>query len=222
MALFARVVSRRKQLRWEEELEAGGFLGVLLMGTVGLIVAERGTQYYRFLMYGMFFTIPLIFRFAWQLSRGSKSLSLILLGGFWILSFPTFLAHNDRIIVDAWNSQEFAAAEFLHASHSGAKLHIFSIGSTVVPFQFYMPDVYHTEEFWPRDTQDAWRQLGATVRNFEKALDDAIFPFTQRPKGIYFRDFMMNPNDGRWAALEMRLDMTNRIYDSRWVDLYAK
>jgi hypothetical protein len=222
VVLFARLIVRGKKLCREEQLEVGGLLGILIMSAVSLVVAERGTQYYRFLMYGMFFTLPLILRPVWRLTRSSKSLSMALLGGFWILSLPTFFAHNDRIIIDAWNSEEFAAGRFLQSSRSGTRLHIFSIGSTLVPFQFYMPEVKHTEEFWPRDEQDAWRQLGATVQAFEETMDDAVFPFSPRPKGIYLRDFMINPNDSRWVALERKLATTNRIYDSRWVELFAK
>lgn len=223
LLFWLRNMVRIRKLSWVEGKEVGGLLGIIALTIVATIASEQGSQFHRILMYGPFFTIPIILRPLLRMLKPEKFL-IILISLFLILSLPSFFAHNDRISIDAWYPQDFTPAQFLESSYGkGESLHVFSFGNTIVPFQYEMLYIKHKEEGWVLGEEEAWRRMGEVITAFENfKAEGALFAFSRRPMGFYERDFGMSSVDPRWEAFELSLQSKNKIYDNSWVQLYKQ
>ncbi|MFC1943360.1 hypothetical protein ACFLWO_02120 [Chloroflexota bacterium] len=73
--LWIRNLIKARKLHSLEAIQIGGLLGVVIFSIVCVLGFPGGGQYYRFLMYAPFFTVPIILRSLWDFSSYTKSSS---------------------------------------------------------------------------------------------------------------------------------------------------
>ena len=135
--LGLRNLFRVRKLSRVERAETGGLLGVIMLATIATLISPGGERFVHFIHYAAFFTVPIMLRFSLNLGKrikGNGFTLLVIL--FFVLSFPTFLAGNGRINLDAYYHYQFASSEFLERSYgSGKEL---TLRGMIGPEDYYM------------------------------------------------------------------------------------
>jgi hypothetical protein len=217
-----------KGLSRAQQLETGGLVGVIaLSGTVTLL-SLGGAEFYRFLLYGGFFTVPIALRFLLGLSRNKRRLAVRLaIFLFFVLSFPTFLAHNNLVGVSGYYSAELQAGTFLKQASGGRGegLTIFNEPSECGILSFRVPDAsFMTTPEAPelKGKEDFWGAVDRQAKLFEDSgRSDVFFYLSQRRVATADLFFGVQPQDPKWQELEDSLAQTNKVYENGLVQLYG-
>jgi hypothetical protein len=244
--LALRNLFRLRRLSSVEKKEIGGLAGIVLLGLTASLLSLGGPEGLRFLLYAPLFIVPIILRFFSNLRSGQEDSETILRsyqtrGGwpgrrsrgyafiilpilFFALSFPTFLAHNNKISTTAFYPYDFAPGEFLASTYdTGEGLTLFFYGGTAGGVWYYLQD---DADYGPvvanvEDEEDLWRQADDAMTMFESSEGQRIFIFSERGKGAYEHLFGVKPSDIRWQQLEQRLQKGRKLfYNNGFVQLY--
>jgi hypothetical protein len=229
-----------------EKFETGGLIGIVTLGAIGLVLSPGGFEIQRLFYYAPFFFVPIVLRFindtpaesasnetALERQHASiyplglhikKYASNILLILFFILSLPTFFAHNSRISTDAYYSYDYSAGEFLESIYgSGEGLNIYYFGD-IFPQIVYSGlrniNLYRLSDWAMENHTVSWQKPNNLITSFENAPGGSLFVFSLRGKGYYEHLLAIKPSDPQWSALELRLQNGSKIYDNRYVNVY--
>lgn len=217
-----------KELSSAERKETGGLLGLIFL-TIATLFSKGGAEYYRFLLYGAFFTVPIILRFLYKLPRRHLVLTIAAIF-FIVFSFPTFLAHNNLVALTARYPSEVQAARFVNHCHGdGDELSIFDFGgASVLQFTGVTEASFRTTApaNFLSGADDFWQSMERVVIGFEGLSDasrgrNSIFFFSKKGVVMQQHFFGIEPTDAKWKELLDRLASKNKIYDNEVVQIYA-
>lgn len=217
---------RLRKLDSAQKVAIGGLIGVMIVGIIGLLISPGGVEGQRMLMYAPLFLLPLLIWYFSKLKERVRNYAFILIPLiFFALSFPTFLAHNNRINTDAYYPYDYASGEFMESRFgSGKGLNIFSLGDTTLPIIYAGvrdSNYYGTWEIIKNET-DMWQQIDSLTTNWGNTQGQHnMFILSQRGMGC-FELWGVKLADPRWSQLEQSLLNDNRIYDSSYVRIYEK
>jgi len=224
-----------KKLSWLQRREAGALFGIILLTAIA-ILPLGGVQYYRFLMYGSFFTTPILLRFLASLGKGKQEIFnkidvvALLIMLFFALSLPTFLAYNDRINIDTYYPYELSVGGFLSSVYGkGDGVTIYVDGSTAPIVGYYMPSShFRTEVAWSyvKSKEEVFQSIDNWLLNFlatknDIGQHDIMLLFSKRLPIPYERDLGINSTDPYWNQLKYKLQYVNRVYDNQHVQIYT-
>lgn len=206
---------------------AGAFLGVILLSGVTVLASPGGGQFERFLQYGAFFCVPFLLWFLLNLNEHWKKRSLVLLAAlFFVLSLPTFLAHNSNICTLAIHSHELSAGEFLAETRTkDTELTVFAFGATTKVHIYYSPDVNYRRVPSPSLTAKEtimWEEADALVESFEhraKTHRDLLV-FSLKEELLWEHLFGSEVAQSKWVELENQLSRNNKLYSNNYVIIY--
>jgi len=224
---LANMVKIRK-LGWLQKRETGALFGIIILTAVA-ILPLGGVQYYRFLMYGSFFTVPILLRFLTNLGKGKREIFIkvdavaLLIVLFFTLSLPTFLAHNDRINIDTYYPYELSIGGFLGSVYGKGD------GVTAPIVLYYMPNGhFRTEVAWAyvKDKEEAFRSIDNWLQGFLTAKNEVwqheiVLLFSKRFLIPYERDLGINSTDPYWSQLRCKLQYVNRVYDNQHAQIHT-
>ncbi|MDD5038460.1 MAG: hypothetical protein PHN78_04000, partial [Dehalococcoidales bacterium] len=229
--LFGTILALKKLLRIKtldpnEKIETGELLGVMALTAAVTLGSPGGSEYYRFLLYGAFFTVPIILRFLLNLSSNNRRLSLtLLIIVFSILSFPTFLAHNNLVGTSTYYPSELQAGSFLERSYGkGEELAIFYSSGESGLLLFSVPDAYFRaagEASHFKDKNDFWQSMNQLVDAFggSSAANYKVCYLSKKIMVLSQHFFGVTLEDPNWQKLKDRLSYKDKIYDNGDVQL---
>lgn len=220
-----------KSLSWAEQLETGGLVGVLMLSAAVTALSPGGSEFYRFLLYGAFFTVPILLRFVLDLPSAGRRLALgLTVASFFVLSFPTFLAHNNLVGTSTYYASELEAGTFLTETTAGQNSQFFHLAGESGLLMYSSPDSVLTAsgqapEFKGRE--EFWRSINRLVAGFRQSSPSAggesvYFYASKRDIALHQNMLGVSPDDPGWSALAGRLGQSNKIYDDSTVQLYAR
>ena len=216
-----------KNLSRVQQLETGGLVGIGTLSGILTLLSLGGAEFYRFLLYGGFFTIPIILRFLLGLSRNKRRLAVgLAIFLFFVLSFPTFLAHNNLVGLSGYYPAELQAGSFLKQASGGRgeSLTIFNEPSESGILSFSVPDaIFMTTPEAPelKGKEDFWGAVDRQAELFEATGQRAFFYLSQRRVATSELFFGVQPQDPEWRELEDSLAETNKLYENGMVQLYG-
>ncbi|OGO17026.1 MAG: hypothetical protein A2Z15_04310 [Chloroflexi bacterium RBG_16_50_11] len=213
-----------RRLGWAEVRETAGLLGIGLLSGVSTLASAGGYEAARLLMYGPIFTTPLFLRFFLQ----RKLLSVVLFVLFFILSLPTFLAHNGQIATYTFYDYDFSPGKFIASAYSkGDEPTLYqSYGDAMTPILYYALDVrvpnLLPSFFEVNSAEGTFQWLNNVLTYFDNSGDDPrLLIFSERMKGGYAHIMGIKPTDPRYEEFNVRLQNESRVYDNGHVQLYA-
>jgi hypothetical protein len=222
---------RIRRLNLFERVVVGCFLGVGALSLTVTLVSTRGFEYFRYLFYAPFFTVPFLLK-ACQDFRPFRKLVIPGIGiVIAALSLPTFLVHHASVEQYAFYPAEYAAGRFLSsasASARGRQLMVFGLGFSALPVIYFVPDsVYLTEgqaSIDLVDKQGLWRSVEKQVAEFTRPGATGrgkVFVISERPRVYYRHLFGVDVDDPRWRLITERLsDESAIVYENGGVHLY--
>lgn len=206
----------------------GGFFGVIIVGIIGFLFSPGGIEGQRLLMYTPFFLVPIIMWYFSKIKMPYRShVSTIAIVILFVISIPTFFAHNNRIDTDTYYSYDFSPGEFVKAiGGTGKELAIFSYGDTRQPITYYVSDATYITTSRTLDIKDEtvlWNEAETLIVRFEQLKRERkIFISSERGKGFYEHLLGVEPDNRNWEELERRLQNTYvRIYSNGFVIIYG-
>jgi hypothetical protein len=228
---LARVV-RVKSLGLSDELMAGGLLGVVGLSGLVTLLSPGGSEFYRFLFYGAFFTVPIALLHVVRLPASARRLALkVTVSLFFALSFPTFLAHNNLVGVSTYYLAELEAGRFLKetSGRNGSGLIVFNDPNENGVLFFSIPDasfVTTPQGSELRGKDDFWKAVNKHVHAFTvfdagAANRNAVFYLSQRRITLAEHLFGAQPQDPEWKELQDNLAVTNKVYENGTVQAYG-
>jgi hypothetical protein len=214
-----------------QQVETGGLVGIIILSTVVTLLSLGGTEFYRFLLYGGFFTIPIILRFLLSLPRNRRRLAAgLAISLFFVLSFPTFLAHNNLVGISGYYSPELQAGNFLNQTTGGQGdgLIIFNDPSESGLLSFNVPEaslVTTPQAVELEGEEDFWQALDRAAQGFKDPAtragqSEVFFYLSQRRVASNELFFGVQPYDPEWEELQDALAETNKVYENSMVQLY--
>jgi len=217
-----------KGLSRAQQVETGGLVGVIALSIAITLLSLGGTEFYRFLLYGGFFTVPIVLRFLLSLpgNRGRLAVGLAF-SLFFVLSFPTFLAHNNLVGISGYYPSELQAGNFLNQTSGGQGegLTIFNDPSESGLLSFSVPEArLITTPQAPelKGKEDFWQAVDREAQGFKEwaATRGAFFYLSQRRVTTSELFFGIQPHDPEWEELQDSLAQTNKVYENGMVQLY--
>jgi len=217
---------RIRNLSPVEKIITGGLIGVGVFAAI-TIYATSSEELARALMYLPLFTIPVLLMF---LSR-TKVTSVALIGLVFLLSFPTFLAHNSHPSTTTLHPQEWSATDFVSSSYQEE----FSPGSadlvTYMPSGNYplIPPLNKAEQVifvdYPIPTTPGgfWAAFGDFVAEFRNPRNSpAVLMFFSPRYATSFQSIVgIDPTtDERWHELRESINQEGQVYDNGLVQVY--
>lgn len=220
------ILLHNRRIKVARTLEMGVLVGAIALTLIGLITSTGGEQYYRYLIYGSFVTVPVLIASltASKPRRNTILASLMIL--FYVLSFPTFIAFNAHTPTNSTYFYEFSPSRVLTSSFGvGQGLTVITSqlvkGGLIVNFLPYAnvriePDYHYIES-----EKGLWEQLGYLISEFDRSNDGkTVFIFTERIKLYYNYIFGISPQDPEWLSIRQRLLRSNQVYDNRGAQIY--
>ncbi len=229
--LGLRNLLRFKTLSRVRQLETGGLMGVAALSAAVTGFSVGGSEFYRFLLYGPFFTIPILLRPLLDLSGKRWKVSLGLAAvSFFALSFPTFLSHNNLVGTSAYYSYEFQAGRFLEqAAPEQERLRVFSLSASGPTLLYTVPNADLRRSLQAAEMKDPaalWQARDDVLAGFldppraDGRLD--VFYRSVREAYVYQNIFNISPQDPEWRDLDNTLSRVNRLYDNGEVQIYGR
>jgi hypothetical protein len=222
---------RAKNLNGRGVIQTGGVLGLIMLTAVAILLSPGGSQFFRFILWGAFFAVPVTLTFFLKSTRRIKrAISVVAVILFLMLSFPTFLAHNNHANSTNTYPIELAATGFLGQNYpSGNGLTVFEIPAWKAPLLYDVPQAdirIIPESVRIRDKADAWDNINNLVASFENshgqsAESQLLCFFEERAKGDFSFFWGVQPTDPEWNILKERLSSTNKIYSNGQVIMYS-
>jgi hypothetical protein len=220
---------RLKKLSPMEKRTTGVLLGVIMISVVSTLASGGGARFDTYILYGAFAIVPILLGFLLSLRNHIRRYAFVcLVSVFFVLSFPTFLSHNNMVEFDAWHPDEHASGKFLESQFTqGENLHIYSGEWIILLTPYYLPEVRRVtsrEIFYMKDEAGLWAQIDSLTTGFEGQRgrpEDSIFVWSKRLMLPYQHFFGIAPEHPRWQELRDRLSYQNRIYDNGNVELFG-
>jgi hypothetical protein len=222
---IAGLVQRRSLVSSELQHAHGGLIGVTLLAAILTLAGAGGSQYFRFLMYGGVFTVPILFsRIKLAKPRVRAFALVVLVCSLFLLSFPTFLAYNPNVSLYSYYSDELAAGVFLERMYGGGKtLEVYQEGGGWATYHLRYARWKREWEAWQLGTQEAaWANLDGLAADFSRqhASTTHLWIFSPRLAGNFRYLYGIRPNDIRWELFKSELARNERIYDSGIVQIF--
>jgi hypothetical protein len=226
-------LTKIKQFTSAQKIITGGLVGIITVTTIAALAAIRGTEFYRFLLYGAFFIIPIQLAFLSNLGNQWRKGGLtLLITLFLLLSFPTFLAHNERVMTDKFYSFDLAANHFLESSYGqGEGLAVFGGGQGFYTIIYHLPKAhfYREPEFVAimdkagvgQAEAGVGQAMDELITRFEHS-ENSVFIYSKRLMIPYLYFLGLSPVHPNWKELEDRLLATDRIYNNGHVKIFSK
>jgi hypothetical protein len=221
-----------KGLNRVQQVETGGLLGVIGLSGAVTVLSLGGAEFYRYLLYGGFFAVPIILRFLLGLSGTTRRVALgLAVSLFFVLSFPTFLAHNNLVGVSGYYAPELQAGSFLNQTSAGQGegLAIFNDPSENGLFSFSVPEAMLLTTPQPselRVEKDFWEALDRMAEGFKAMATDArrsdvFLYYSQRKVATAELFWGLKPDNPEWRRFEDTVAQTSKVYENGMVELYA-
>jgi hypothetical protein len=219
-----------KSLSRAQQLETGGLVGVIALSAAVTALSVGGSEFYRFLLYGAFCTVPILLSFVVNLPTKGRRLALgLAIPLFFLLSFPTFLAHNNLVGTSTYYPSELHAGAFLRQTTSGGRgltLFYSALEGNLALYNVPNASLRKAAPFSQlKDASDFWHFESRAVSNFLDAgagteATLSAFYFSRRIVALAEHVFRIKPADARWDALNGSLAKANRVYDNSVVQIY--
>ena len=193
------------------------------------IVAMGASEISRILIYAPFFCVPLVVLFFTKLRNPLKNYAFIILAGVLVvLSFPTFLAHNNTVDSIAYYSYEFSAYQWLKEQYSNEQEFYYAGGSNPINYYFAPPSAQAVGtglEFLNEQTIAGLLQEKLdSISTLEKMSQwyDSVYIFEPAKETAQFEHLLSyNPvNSPEWQEFLQQLTQQDRIYDNGYMQFY--
>jgi len=222
-------IFRYKKLTAEGKMMTAALLGIILISGVSTLASAGGARFDTYILYGAFAAVPILVWFLIQLGiRIRKYAFACLVVMFFVLSFPTFLAHNNMVEFDAYYPDEHAFGRFLESQYStGEALTIYGSSFQLLLTAYYVPNSQFIGMHPVLDLKDEaglWADVTWINNVFLSQTGHtesvSIFPLSARfmlPHQEFFGVTLDNPN---WQKLRDNLGTQNLIYDNADVTIF--
>jgi hypothetical protein len=207
----------------------GGFLGSILYSISSFIVFP--SQIHRFLMYPIFFTIPIMMSFLIRSGENRNRVTVFLMIFLLSFSLPTFLAGSSLqkhiFSIYMTHGYEHGMGNFLEKNFGTGK------GLTVFmesQFQYGIMPYYVPEALYLSEKEGAYASIDASPERLQYILLVLVREFRSSKKSIFIFSprstvdaqhfFGIHPNSIFWLNIRDELDFTNQIYNNGYVELY--
>lgn len=223
--LGLRNLFRLRELSPMEKRATGVLLGVMAISVVSTLASQGGARFDTYILYGAFAAVPILLWFFLSLRNHIKKYALgCLVALFFVLSFPTFLSHNNMIEFDAWYPDEHASARFLEpmspvSLYSGEWLLLLTPYYVPEAERVTMPSVLHM-----RDEAGLWTEMDKLTTGFEDQRGrqgNFVFVWSKRVMLPLQHFFGITSQHPRWRDFQDRLSYQHRIYDNGNVQMFG-
>jgi len=220
---------RLKKLSPMEKRVTGVLLGVIMISAVSTLASPGGARFDTYILYAAFAAVPILLWFLLSLRNHIKKYALgSLVALFFVLSFPTFLSHNNMIEFDAWYPYEHASGKFMKSTWSeGEGLQIFGGDWIILLTPYYVPEagrVATRSVLEMKDEAGLWAEMNSLATGFEEQTghpEDFVFVWSRRLMLPYQHFFEIAPEHPNWQEVRDRLSSQNGIYDNGNVELFG-
>ena len=230
---------RARKLSKVAVIETGGLLGVIAFTAVIYIVIPIA-EWTRVLVMVPLFAIPVIIgsivgynhrnelmpkRMPHILEWLTKHVLTLLVIACFLLSLPTFLAHQTSYTTLAIYPYDLSTGEYLESTYGvGNGLNIYS-SYAAITYIYYVPEAqYHltdAPELFVRGNE-LWQKLDQLESDFNNSHDpNALFIVTERFTGPSGYPTEIKPNDPDWLSFISSLETHNRIYIDGHSEIYG-
>lgn len=214
---------RIKKLSLMEQLGTGTLLGIIIISAFSTFASLGGARFDTYILYGAFALVPILL---WFLLKLRSSIWKYALSGFavifFILSFPTFLSHNNMVEVNAWYPNENASGALLESKFGkGDGGYIFGDEWMCMLMRYYIPNaqpVAAPSVLYLRDEAGLWMAIDKFVTSFEDQRSQKgyyIFMWSDRLTVSYEHFFGVTKDNPKWQDQINRLSRQNKFYDNR-------
>jgi cytochrome b len=211
--------------------DISGLVGVLALTVLFSFLSPGSGEFYRFFLYGAFFTVPVLLKhLITDLGRTRHVGIGTLVAFFFVLSLPTFLAHNNQVGLSAYYPQELEAGRFLEkivgGRGRGLSVHSdpaeFGLLAYSIPFARFLltPEAPFLE-----DREGLGRALRKSILSFRHTIpaprgDLPLFYLSERRKMLAQHLLQVDQRDAIWSEAEKTLNEEAVVYDNHAVKLF--
>lgn len=221
---------RLKRLSPMQKRATGVLLGIIAVSAVSTLASPGGGRFDTYILYGAFAAVPILLWFLLSLRNHIRKYALTCLAVlFFVLCFPTFLAHNNMIEYDAYYPDEHASLQFLESNVVPVEqLHYFTGNWVKHLASYYVPDAYlytlFLVETMAKGEADLWADMDRLIGRFESEAGRpdrvVVFMWSKKLKLPYQHFFGITPEHPNWQMLKDKLSRQDKIYDNGDVQLF--
>jgi hypothetical protein len=214
---------RIKRVTWRELISAGGLTGVIVLELIETPLSPGGSEYYRILLYGGFFSLPVFILFLTRL--GSRSRRIIMMGlfcAFFLLSFPTFLANNNSVSTSTYYRSELQPMNYLLSNYRESQLPLFDMGAQG-QLLFFVPELPSVQPLFPNlisNVSTLWTSIFHFVASFQTSPHNSLLVSSYRETTNIQDVFGVPSNDKNWNLLRQQLSLSSVVYDDGKLQMY--
>ncbi|MFC2002726.1 hypothetical protein ACFLV4_02095 [Chloroflexota bacterium] len=227
--LGLRNLQKIKRLNDVEKKMVGGLVGITLFMAISGAASQMMELLNRSLFYLPLFTASMVAGFLSNLRGLAKTLTLVVfILLLFILSFPTFLAHNDAVATSTLHPSEIAYAEFLGSNYKQTDgITIFTSSVYPIFINYHALNLQRFTKFPtqppPATPSGIWTHLDYFTKAFmnTEPYQTNILVFSPRIAD-HVRDFIGTDitGDPRWQELLDRLSQQALIYNNGFSQIY--
>jgi hypothetical protein len=211
--------------------DISGLVGILALTSLFTVLSPGGGEFYRFFLYGAFFTVPILLKHLRGLGRRRQLAMGALVALLFVLSLPTFLAHNDQVALSAYYPPELEAGFFLGriSGGTGRGLSLYDDPGEFGVLVYSVPNarfLLTPEAPFLKDREGMKRALNESILSFRHAAsvpagDRPVFYLSERRKMLAQHLLQVGRQDPVWSETEQSLEEVALVYDNHAVRLYT-
>jgi hypothetical protein len=238
--LGIRNLLRIRRVNGARQIEVGGLVGTTIFACMAFLSQGLAEASWRFFFFLMPFTTSIVFSFLStfkaRIQRIILVASIILV---FIISFPTFLAHNDNVGMHIFLPTETSPEIFLGTHYEELDRPKIRLVTPIAPIwmtPYYIHDVWRMVypyvnnplQTYP-DIDELYKTLGYTIKSVKSGFDGqaSISLFIYSPRYIFEMEYVAGlashinvTTDIRWQEAMSELAKENLIYNNRPFQIY--
>lgn len=218
-----------KKLSTREKRWTGILFGIAIISIISVLASVGGGRFDTYLLYGAFALVPIILLFI--LSRNitiQRYFFATLIPVLLIMSFPSFLAHNNMIEYDTYYPDESASGNFLEAHYSSSyNLNLYGVAWLPLSTNYYVPKSTYTLARGVTDVNDEnslWIEFDTIIKKFESSNKNtsiiSVFIWSNRVELPYEHFLGITPDNPKWQSFKNQLLNHNYVYDNRNTQMF--
>jgi hypothetical protein len=203
-----------------EKTATGILLGIIVVSIISVLGSLGGERFDTYILYGGFAAVPILLWFILKLRGHIRRYGFIcIIVIYVILSFPTFLTHNNTIEQSAFYPDENAMGKFIEQNYNSPGVYLLEPETRFMVMTYFYQNIHFYGVRVISQMEDEtglWDDVDQSIKSFGDwpggPESEIIWLFTKRSTLYYQHFFGVIPQNSGWQVLKDKLSNNNTIY----------
>ncbi len=219
-----------RRLDGQDHMLVSGLVAVVMFTALLTLLSPGGSEFYRVILYGPFFTVPILLRYLARLPSLARLIAWrVLAVCLFALSLPTFYAHNNLVSGSVFYPAEINAGQLMGRIGDGTsdKPRIYVDSSEEGVTSFSVPNASFRIIVDPpllKNRDGVSKALQSAIESFFGSNPGGhVFFYLSKRRLLAAEHYLqISPSDPLWTKVKRTLAEADLIYDNEVVTVFAR